>query len=150
MATTETISGKRERAPAEGAMDSAIPTQSVETEGRLGDLHLAFVMDKGVAKEHARRRRSDMKEKIDMRTRKDPGVSFSMDFGGPVLSAWAAEERSRIPGQELPEVEERAHADLARMAKDRNLEASGQFKVSPPVKMGSQFEDLADTPWVLT
>ena len=70
-----------------------------------------------------------MKEKLDTQTREDPGASSVMDSGGPVLSAWVAEERDRIAGQESTEVGEGAHADLARMAKERELEAWEQFKV---------------------
>ena len=58
--TSETLTGKREREPVERAMGSDVPMQSVEREGRLGDLHLAFVTEKEVAKEHAQRWRSDM------------------------------------------------------------------------------------------
>ena len=101
MDTWETLTGKRERAPAEGALDSDIPNQSVEKICRLGDCHLAFVTDKDVAKEHARRRRSDMTEKIDTQTRQDRGASFVMDRGGPVLSGQVAEAHTRVFGQEL-------------------------------------------------
>ena len=62
-------------------MDSDIPTQSADRQSRLGDLHLAFAMDKGVAKEHAQWRRSDMKDKIVTQTRKDPGISSVMGGG---------------------------------------------------------------------
>ena len=73
-----------------------------------------------------------------------------MDGGGPLLSAWVAEERNRILGQELTEVEERAHADLARMAIEWELESWEQFKAPPLVKMETQSKDLVDTRWVLT
>ena len=46
MDTSETLTGKRERAPVEGVMNSDIPTQSIETTGRLGDLHLVFATEK--------------------------------------------------------------------------------------------------------
>ena len=65
--------------------------------------------------------------KIDVQTRKYPGASLIMDGGGPVLSAWVAEECSRVLGQKLSEAEERVHADLARKAKERKLEAWEQF-----------------------
>ena len=54
-----------------------------------------------------------MKGKIDAQTRKDPGASSVMDSGGPVISTWVAEERNRILRQELAEMEECVHADLA-------------------------------------
>ena len=123
MDSSETLTGERERAPVEWVMDSDIPTQSVDTKCRVGDLHLAFFADKEVVKEHAQRWRSDMREKIDAQTRKDPGVSFVMGGGVPVLSAWVAEECSRVLGQELTEAQERAHAALAPKAKRRDVEA---------------------------
>ena len=58
-----------------------------------------------------------------------PGASFAMDGGGPVLAASVAEECNRIFGQDLTEVEERAHANLARKATERALEAREQLKV---------------------
>ena len=42
MDTSETINGKRERAPVEGEMDSDIPTQSPRNKFRVGEIHLAF------------------------------------------------------------------------------------------------------------
>ena len=83
-----------------------------------GDLHLAFLADKEVVKENAQWRHSGAKDKIDTQTRKDPGASFIMDSGGPVLSAWVAGERSRVLGQELSEEAERMHADPARKPED--------------------------------
>ena len=53
MDASETLTGKRERAPAGGVADSDVPGQSVSKKCRLGDLHLAVVMDKDVAQEHA-------------------------------------------------------------------------------------------------
>ena len=90
-----------------------------------------------------------MKEKIDTQTRKDPGALFVMDGGGSVLSAWVAEERGRISGQELTEAEGRAHADFAKKAKARELEAWEQVKGSPPVNVGAQFSDMVNTRWAL-
>ena len=150
MDTSETPTGRRERAPVEGVMGSGIPTQSANRKSRSGDLRLAIVTGKEVAKGHAQCRRTEMKDKIDTQTRMDPGASFFLDGGGPALSTWVAEERDRILGQELTEAEERVRADLAQKAKVRELEAWGQYKVSPPGEMGAQSKDLADTLWVLT
>ena len=69
MDTSETLPAKRERAPAEGAMASDVPSQSVDKKCRLGDHRLAFLMDKELVKEHAQRWRSDMKDKIGAQTR---------------------------------------------------------------------------------
>ena len=53
MDTSETVTGKRGRASAEGAMDSDTPTQSADKKRRKGDLHLACIVDKEVAEEPA-------------------------------------------------------------------------------------------------
>ena len=53
MDTSETISGKGGRAPVDGVLGSDIPTQSPGEGCRVGDLHLAFVVGKGVVKVHA-------------------------------------------------------------------------------------------------
>ena len=53
MDTSETLTGKRERAPSEGVMNSDTPTQSIDKESRLGEFRPAFVIDKEVAKRHA-------------------------------------------------------------------------------------------------
>ena len=45
MGTSETLTGKRERAPVEGVMDSDAPAHSIDKKSRLGDRHPAFVMD---------------------------------------------------------------------------------------------------------
>ena len=55
MDASETTAGKRERAPVEGAMDSDIPTQSIDKKSRLGcdgaqSPRPAPVMDKEVVK----------------------------------------------------------------------------------------------------
>ena len=68
-------------------MASGIPTQSIDKESRLGDLHLAFVMDKEVVKEHAQWWQPEMKAKIDTQPRMDLGKSLKVDGRGPVLSA---------------------------------------------------------------
>ena len=90
MDASETVSGKRGRAPAEGVMNSDIPTQWLGKKYRAGDLHLASVADKEEARGHAQWRHSDMKGEIAVQSRKDRGVSFDLDGGGPVLSARVA------------------------------------------------------------
>ena len=79
MDTSETICGKRERAPAERVMDMDIPTHSLGRKCRLGDLHLALGADKDGVKEHAKLRRPEMEEKIDTQSRKDPGAPSVFD-----------------------------------------------------------------------
>ena len=73
MDTSETLAGKRKRAPVEEVTDSDIPIQSTDKASRLGDLHVAFVMDEEVVKEHAQWRQTEMKEKVDTQTRMAPG-----------------------------------------------------------------------------
>ena len=50
---SDTIAGKRGRAPRDEELDSDIPAQSSGKRRREGDLHPAFVAEKKVAKEHA-------------------------------------------------------------------------------------------------
>ena len=71
----------------------------------------------------ARRRQQGGKEKIDTHTRMDPGASVMVHGGGPVLSAWFAEECNRILGEKLTEAEERISADLVYKARVRALKA---------------------------
>ena len=85
--TSDTLAGERERAPLEGVTDSDIPTQFLGAECRAGDILSAFVADKEVAEAHVQWRDSDLKERIDAQTRKDPGVPFVMDGGGPEMPA---------------------------------------------------------------
>ena len=61
--------------------------------------------------------------RIDAQARIDPGASFVLGSRVPVFSARVAEGRNRILGQELTEAAEGVHADLARKAKVRKLEA---------------------------
>ena len=42
------------------------------------------------------------------------------------------------------------YADTVRTAQEMELDAWKQFKVSPPVKMGAQPKDVADTRWAQT
>ena len=133
MDTSETLTGKRERALVEGAMDSDVPSNLAEKKCRLGNLHLACVMEKNVAKENAQWWPSDMGGKIDTQTRKDPGSSSVID-GWPVLSARVTDECNRISAQ-----------DLTRMAKRRGLAAWGQIKVFPPAIMGTQSQEMVNT-----
>ena len=144
MDTSETSTGKRERAPVEGAAGSDIPTQSIDKKGRLGEPHPAFVTVKGVVKRHTQWRRPEMQENIDTQSQMDPGAAFMLDGGGPALPARVAEECKRILGQELAEEAERHFADLVNKAKAREIEEWEPFKVSPG-KQGAQTEDLVET-----
>ena len=70
-----------------------------------------------------------MEKEIGAQSRKDPCAPFVIDGGGPVLSAWAAEECNRVSRRKLTVVEERVHADLVKRAKERLLDGWKQFKV---------------------
>ena len=53
MDTSETVAGRRGRAPAQGALDSEIPIQTLQRRCRVGDSHLAFNAEEEVVKKHA-------------------------------------------------------------------------------------------------
>ena len=105
--TSDTVAGKRKRAPAEGAMDSDAPTQSIDKKSRMGDLHLAFASDAEVVKGRAQWRNPEMQGGIDTHTRRDPGAPLLVDGAGAALSAWVAEGYNRTSGRELTKEEER-------------------------------------------
>ena len=86
-----------------------------------------------------------MQEKTDTQTRMNPGASFIVDGGGPVLSARVGGDCDRILVRELTGEEERKFADIVDKAMVRELESWDQFKVSPPEKSGAQSRDLVDT-----
>ena len=78
-----------------------------------------------------------MKEKADAQSRRDPGASFVLDVGGPVLSAGVAGERNRVSGQELTGEAERAHVSLALKAKERESDGWSRFGVNSPGQLGT-------------
>ena len=126
MDTSETLAGKREQPPVEGAMDSDVPTQSIDRESRLGDIRPACVMEGEVVKARAQWWRRAMKKKSDTLTRMDPRAPWAVNSGGPAFSAWAAEERNRILGRQLTVAEERAFADLFRRRRGNSSEFPDQ------------------------
>ena len=87
MDTSETIDGKRERAPVEGAMGWDIPSQSLGRTCRVGDLHLVFVADKEAVTEHAKWWHFETMEKVDSQSGKVPSAPFVIVRGGSALSA---------------------------------------------------------------
>ena len=82
-----------------------------------------------MVKEHAQSRQPEMKEKMDTRTRMDPGAPLMVNGGGLALFASVAAECNRISGQELTEEAERNFAGLAHKAKVWESEALAHFKV---------------------
>ena len=81
-------------------------------------------------------------EKIDTQIRMDPSVSPLVIGGGAALSAWVAEQRNRLSGQELTEGDGRTFSDLAHKAKVRELEARGRSQVFSSGNLGAQSSDL--------
>ena len=92
----------------------------------------------------------EMEVKIDAQSRMDPKASLVVDGGEPVLSAWVAEERNRVSGQESTEMAERAQAEPVLKAVEGEVDAWKQFKVYLPAQMGTQTEDVVDTRWPLS
>ena len=66
------------------------------------------------------------------------------------MSALVAGERRRVSGQDLTEAEARLHADLLSKARGRELDVWEQLKVSSPVGMGAQAEEVMGARWALT
>ena len=139
MDSLETLAEKRKRAPVEGVMNSDVPAHTQEKRCRARDLHLASVADKEAVKEHAEWRHTEMKSRLGTLPQVDPSES------AVATSVWVAEKRNRILSQELWEEEVKSHGDLASDAKDRELSARKQFKVSSPEEEGAQGKVIVDT-----
>ena len=77
-----------------------------------------------------------MESLLDAPFQTDPSESVAVDGMGPAISAWVADGRKRISGQELAEEEEELHKNSVSDAKERELSAWEQFKVSSPIKEG--------------
>ena len=77
----------------------------------------AGIADGEVAKEHAQWSNPALKPRVE--------ASRSLGVGGveAAISVWVADESNRVLGQELPEEEEVAHADLVRAEKEKALGA---------------------------
>ena len=65
------------------------------------------------------------------------------------IPAWAADPRHKAAGQEFTADEKRAHEALVTVAKDRELGAWGNSKVSEPARTGSPSKAIADACWAL-
>ena len=61
------------------------------------------------------------------------------------ISAWVADERNRILGQELTPREEDMHADLVKAGKSRELEAWEEFDVFSPREAGKVQKQIVPT-----
>ena len=94
MDTSETVTGKRGRAPAQGATGSDILNQSQEKLCRVGHLHLAFCADEEVAEEHAQWWHPEMKSRLDAKARQDLSEPVVVDGMGAAMSALVAGERN--------------------------------------------------------
>ena len=92
-----------------GVKDSDTHTQSLGKKYRVGDLNLASVAGKEGVEEDAQWWHCEVKEKIDTQSRKDPSAPPEIDGERSALSAWDAEQRSRVFRRESTEAEERMH-----------------------------------------
>ena len=97
MKTSETLTGKRDREPADVVEISGESAGSRGERCHMGDLHLALDADTGVAKEHALSRYPDLKARWDAT---HASLAERVDAA---TSAWIAGERDRVSGQELTE-----------------------------------------------
>ena len=138
MDTSETVTGKRERAHAEEVMVPDIPAQPQKKRYRAGDLHLAFIGDEEVVEGHAKWWRPESKSRMGTQSRM-----------GAVMSGWVAEERRSHPVQKLAKEKEKFHRDLVSDAKERERSAWKQFEVASSMKDSGQRQDAVDKRWVL-
>ena len=83
MDASETMCGKRARAPVEGVAGLDISAQSSSKICRAGELRAPFVADSEVVKEHSQWRRYGMGGNIDTQSREDPGAPSVICGGGP-------------------------------------------------------------------
>ena len=103
-------------------MDDAA-RNSVELRGnqgqrcRVGELHLAFAVEKDVVKERARRRNPEKK------ARRGGTHATAAEGVDATTSAWTSEEIDRVLGQDPPGEDEKSHEGLVSAAKSRKLAA---------------------------
>ena len=91
---------------------------------------MACVADEDAVTGHAQWRHFEMQEKLDEQSGQDPGASFVSDCGMPVSSARVAVDCNRVVELESTTEKERANAAVAKKAKEKDLDAWEQFKVS--------------------
>ena len=105
---------------------------------------LVFVVDRGVAKEHAQWRNPELEPQVEAsRTSAVEGVAAA-------ISAWVADECNRVSGQGFPRPEEAAHADFVPAEKARGLGEWESFRVSEPVKAEYFGMSAVDARWAVT
>ena len=73
-----------------------------------------------------------------------------MEGGDGAASAWVADERNRVLGQELSPGEEEQHAELVQAAEIKELDAWKKFDFREPRQTGKVSRQIAQTRWVLT
>ena len=118
---------------------------AIQEESRpVGDLHVAFVADKGVVKERSQWWGSAV------RARWDAATTSLFEGVDAAICAWTADQRNKKLGQEPTADERRPHGAPVRAAKDRELGAWGGFTVFEPVWIREPSKAIADSRWVLT
>ena len=126
--TSETVSATRERAMADVTDTPHYLPATREPRCRVSDLHLAFVAEKEIAKEHAKWRDSEVKAHWD--TNHAPPA----EGPGAAISAWAAEGRSRVSGQAPSEAGEKLQGGPVSAAKEREPASWKRFEAFKPEK----------------
>ena len=120
-------------------------TQEVERKRSLGDAPATtMAVDLAVFQAHAQWWSPDLKPKMEA------SQSSAVEGADGVISAWVAEERNHISGQELIQKEGEMNADLIGASKLRALEAWGEFDVYSPHEACEVQKQVAQTRWVLT
>ena len=121
METSETLAGKRDRAPMDVAENSKDSFRNLDRRCRVGDLHLAFVAEKKFAREHTHWWNPDMK------TRWNATRACVVEGADAAISAWIAEECDRAWALKPTEEERKSHGGLASAAQERGLNSWMKF-----------------------
>ena len=75
--------------------------------------------------------------------------AFAAGGVGAAISAWSAEECSRVSGQELPGEGEKLHGDLESTAREREVGDWKRVDVFQPVEASALSRSFGDTRLVL-
>ena len=141
---SETLSGRRHRST-EGALGSAdgLPVTRQQRH-RVSEPHSAFVVHKEVVGGHAQWWEPEAKARCD--------ATHASPAGGvdAATSAWAAGERSRVPGQELTGAEEKRQGVWRAPPWNGNLVLGGISRYVNQRERATFPKFIVNTRWVLT